>query len=174
MVLREQYRNVKICEACQVLGQASQGLGDTLILVTLSPNPELFDYADLLPRDQLIFIHGIMGSKSIRGSLTKHFDGSLKILSEHYEFNKSGNLHSHCLFSIAPVMCTPANLQTISKIFHRKIGRQYARSSICCDVRIVHDDDIYKYLNKENIYPPQHYQQLTLYHYVQQEEPEEE
>jgi len=166
MVLSEQYRNVNPCEACQLLGQASRGAGDELLLVTLSPNPEWNAYGEQIPAVQLRMLKNLY--KKVYQPLSKHFDGYLMLLSEHYELNKTGNLHSHCLFEIHPDMCTPANIQTISKIYHKVIGRAYVRSSICADVRRVTDDGIYKYINKENVYPPNHPNPPNLLVYMPQ------
>lgn len=166
MVLSEQYKNIKPCEVCQLLGQTSRDPQE-LLLVTLSPNPEWKDYGEELPEIQLKMLEWVHKKAALQ--IRKDLQNMCRILSAHYEFNKTGNLHAHCLFETDYVFNT-ADMITLSKIYHRIIGRSYVRSSICCDVRRITDSGIYQYLNKENAYPPKHYKQNNILTYMPQEE----
>lgn len=153
------------CVPCELLGQGTPN--SVLLMVTLSPNPQWHDYADLLPDEQHKLLASLFFKKSIIDKIQKHFDNKFNHLSTHYEFNSSGQLHSHSLVSIPSVYDYKRNHLTISKIFHQVIGMQYVKSSICADVRNVTDNDVYKYLNKENAYDPFH--KMTLEHYMQKD-----
>lgn len=155
VITNSKLKDIPECVACKLLGQATPN-NKLLLMVTLSPNPEWKGWADLLPDEQYNLLSSLFFKKSIIDKIQKHFNNSFEHLSTHYEFNLSGQLHSHSLVSIPTVYDYQRNLLTISKIFHNVIGMQYVKSSICADVRKVTDADIYKYLNKENAYEPFH------------------
>lgn len=172
VIKNEELLLVPPCEACKLLGQASQSNKQVLLLVTISPNPEWLDYAEMLPDEQYYKLRSIHSRASIYNSLNRLFGSTCFHLSTHFEFNRNGQLHTHSIFTIPESHNYDRNLMAISKIYHKVIGLKYNRSSICCDVRRITDEDVYKYLNKENIYEPIHH--TTLVHYMKQVKPPKE
>lgn len=147
------------CTKCHALGDTLQKKSNKLILLTLSPNPEWKDYNNMNPDVQYDLLKRIIREPWER--INNYFNKTYKIVSQHFEFNKSGNLHSHNIVSIdGDYGDYERNLIYISKQYHKIIGMQFNRASISADTRWITDIDIYKYLNKENAYAPEH---IVLY-----------
>lgn len=144
------------CETCARLGRMSQQTGDCLILLTLSPDPYWQSYNECMPDTQYKLLRKVILDKSVLRQLQHKF-GFYSVISSHFEFNRNGNLHAHCIVCINKHFANAeANLWTISKAYHKLIGQAYLSSKISADCRYIDDDLIYKYLNKENAYPSWH------------------
>lgn len=158
------------CEKCAALGHTFQENNNILIMVTLSPSPRRGNYGELLPDTQYKYLNSVLNNQSINKKLNKYF-GSYKILGEHYEFNKGGQLHSHNLVSIPKEYGGyDRNLITISKHYSKEIGELGLNTLISSHCRFVDDlTECARYLDKENAYNPKHYEPpINLITYFEQ------
>lgn len=140
------------CEECSSLGHSLQV--SSAVLVTLSPDPLRGAYGDRTPASQ-------------KKWLIKQFNAGIKIIRNeynlsgyavHFELNKNMNLHIHALLWIDSKYAEyDLHCATISKIFHKLIGRSGVPSLVACDVQWVKDEtQTMIYINKENVYLPIH------------------
>lgn len=145
------------CEKCARLGHTSEDSGGTLIMLTISPNPSWKEYFQRMPDKQKDLLEGLHTKQYNIVNWLSTYLGYYNVLSQHFEFAKNGNLHSHCIVEIPKKHEGVDRIaMTISKKYHLEIGLLYARSQICANTQWVKSNDVYIYLNKENAYPPIH------------------
>lgn len=158
------------CAKCDALGHTLLNNKMLLVFVTLAPNPMWNEFSEKYPDTQHKMLHRVIHDSTTVARLQKYFH-DYRIISEHYEFARNGNLHSHCLVAIPDTFGGyERNLMLISKMYHKIIGLQYNNSQIACNTKWVKDKDIYIYLNKENAYDAYHDgdKPITLLHYMTQ------
>lgn len=145
------------CVQCEALGHIALEEGMALLMITISPDPNYKQYQQMLPDRQYRELNKILHDKRAVADIKKYFT-FYDIISEHYEFNRSGQLHSHNIVAI-PSTYYPydRNIHYISKKYASICGMQYTNSQISVNVKWITDSLIYKYLNKENAYEPIHH-----------------
>lgn len=144
------------CRQCETLGRTARNEGKSLILLTISPDPHYKGYADMLPDTQYEVLRRILHDKRVIKDIRRYFT-FYDIIGEHFEFNRSGQLHSHNIVAIPNTYFGYVkNLIFISKKYHKICGMQYANCQIAVNTKWVDDELVNVYLNKENAYPPVH------------------
>lgn len=142
------------CKECYNLGHSLGDMASGAMLITLSPDPLRNGYGEKTPEKQKKWIIDKInkGLQEIRNLYR------LEGYAIHFELNKKLNLHVHMLFWVdIKYMYYDIHCATISKIYHKLIGRPGSCSTWDSDVQWVKDyDAMYIYLNKENVFPPIH------------------
>lgn len=153
----DKLKDIVVCVDCQngqlVLGKSTH-VEVGKMFFTITPDNELKQYNEKTPDQQKKFIDNrfMIALKDLSKKL-KVYGYAI-----HYELNQSMNLHIHGLLYI------PSSnekydiwLATASKIFHKQFGRQYCRCTISSKFEWIREDEqVYKYVNKSNVYPPIH------------------
>lgn len=166
------YDKLVSCERCVNLGNTAIESGFVPLECTISPDPSYnietrIHFGGMLPDEQHDYILKLIlrPYKDIKNYL----NGMFKILSIHFEFNKAGNLHIHCLFVIGSNYDYLKNYIYIQKKYHKLFGRFGCNINSCCHITKLTDFDKWvKYLNKENAYKPVHFEFNNIIDNIQQ------
>lgn len=75
----------------------------------------------------------------------------------HYELTKHEQLHAHGILTVHLDDMMRTNQITLSKALHNQYGVKGLSACISSRIELIKDyDKVVKYINKENIYPPEH------------------
>lgn len=142
------FREHECCAECVSLGNT---LRTTMIFFTINPDPQRNSYGDLLPFEQTKYIVRKL-NMAIKGSLNMTILG----VAVHFEFTQLGQVHAHGFILVNEREPNRKDLVYFSKIVHLLVGRPFAPAYVSCTLEWVDNDDIFRYVNKENAYPPIH------------------
>lgn len=158
--------NNPICRHCQPFSTMSldrlttpaERISPYTLFYTLSPDAT-GPYGDMKPAQQKLYIDSKFNSalKDINKDYTIYG------YTIHYEFNKNNNLHTHGFLLLDKPKQIKVCIAHLSKTFHTHIGRKGLYSNYSCTIKENDDSETYEhYVNKENVYEPQHYTSIII------------
>lgn len=140
------------CKQCLLLGDTVTNFWgrSELIFYTISPDPYLRGYSNLMPDEQAKRI--VWAFQEMLKSMTKKY--TISRYSIHYEFDKQYKIHVHGLIEVPA--CHSGYLLPlvdIGKKISNKLGRPKTRYDVCCKTEWVKDKTkCCQYVNKENVF----------------------